>query len=155
MNPNFAKRPSPGPILARVLRYMIHSYRLQFAAVLVCILGSALATLRGTLFLQSLIDDYITPLAQNGGGDFGPLASALISLACVYAAGILCAYGYNRIMVTISQGTMRRLRVELFTRMESLPIRYFDTNAHGDIMSVYTNDVDTLRQFMSQSLPPC
>ena len=153
MNPNFAKRPSPGPILARVLRYMIHSYRLQFAAVLVCILGSALATLRGTLFLQSLIDDYITPLAQNGGGDFGPLASALISLACVYAAGILCAYGYNRIMVTISQGTMRRLRVELFTRMESLPIRYFDTNAHGDIMSVYTNDVDTLRQFMSQSLP--
>lgn len=153
MNPNFAKRPSPGPTLARVLRYMIHSYRFQFAVVLVCILGSALATLRGTLFLQSLIDDYIMPLAQSGGGDFAPLARALASLACVYAAGILCAYGYNRIMVTICQGTMRRLRVELFTRMESLPIRYFDTNAHGDIMSVYTNDVDTLRQFMSQSLP--
>ena len=153
MNPKFEKRPSPGPTLARVLRYMIHSYRFQFAVVLICILGSALATLRGTLFLQSLIDDYILPLAQSGGGDFGPLARALVSLACVYAAGILCAYGYNRIMVNISQGTMRRLRVELFTRMESLPIRYFDTNAHGDIMSVYTNDVDTLRQLMSQSLP--
>ena len=153
MNPKFEKRPSPGPTLARVLRYMIHSYRFQFAVVLVCILGSALATLRGTLFLQSLIDDYILPLAQSGGGDFAPLARALVSLACVYAVGILCAYGYNRIMVTISQGTMRRLRVELFTCMESLPIRYFDTNAHGDIMSVYTNDVDTLRQLMSQSLP--
>ena len=153
MNPKSEKRPGPGPTLARVLRYMIRSYRFPFAVVLVCILGSALATLRGTLFLQSLIDDYILPLAQSGGGDFAPLARALVSLACVYAVGILCAYGYNRIMVTISQGTMRRLRVELFTRMESLPIRYFDTNAHGDIMSVYTNDVDTLRQLMSQSLP--
>ena len=109
--------------------------------------------LQGTLFMQSLIDDYIVPLTQMEQPDFSPLAGALFRVGCVYAIGILCAYAYNRIMVNVSQGTMRSLRVELFEHMESLPIRYFDTHAHGDIMSVYTNDVDTLRQLFSQSIP--
>ncbi len=103
--------------------------------------------------MQSLIDDYIVPLTQMEQPDFSPLAGALFRVGCVYAIGILCAYTYNRIMVNVSQGTMRSLRVELFEHMESLPIRYFDTHAHGDIMSVYTNDVDTLRQLISQSIP--
>ena len=103
--------------------------------------------------MQKLIDDYIVPMTQTADPDFGPLAKALLSLAAIYAIGILCAYAYNRIMVNISQGTLRNLRIELFTHMESLPVRYFDTHAHGDIMSVYTNDVDTLRQLISQSIP--
>ncbi len=140
-------------VLKRVLGYMLRNYKFSFFLVVVCILGSALATLRGTLFMQSLIDDYIIPLAQAQSPDFSSLAAALLSLAAVYGAGILCAYAYNRIMVNISQGTMRNLRVELFSHMESLPIPYFDTHAHGDIMSVYTNDVDTLRQLISQSIP--
>ena len=137
--------------MKRVLGYLLRDYKFPFFMVLVCILGSAPATLRGTLFMQSLIDDYIVPLAQSP--DFSQLAAALVSVAITYGIGILCAYGYNRIMVNVSQGTMRNLRVELFRHMESLPIRYFDTHAHGDIMSIYTNDVDTLRQLMSQSIP--
>ena len=139
--------------MKRVLGYMLKDYKFSFFMVVVCILGSALATLRGTLFMQTLIDEYIVPLTQAETPDFSGPASALVSLAIVYAVGILCAYGYNRIMVNVSQGTMRNLRTELFTHMESLPIRYFDTHPHGDIMSVYTNDVDTLRQLMSQSIP--
>ena len=115
--------------------------------------GTLTSPLQGTLFMQSLIDDYIVPLTQMEQPDFSPLAGALFRVGYVYAAGILCAYAYNRIMVNVSQGTMRSLRVELFEHMESLPIRYFDTHAHGDIMSVYTNDVDTLRQLFSQSIP--
>ncbi len=103
--------------------------------------------------MQSLIDDYIIPLTQSDVHDYGPLAMALLRMIGVYAIGILCAYGYQRIMVNVTQGTMRNLRIELFTHMESLPIRYFDTHKHGDIMSVYTNDVDTLRQLISQSIP--
>lgn len=139
--------------LKKVLAYMIKSYRLAFTVVVLCILGTALATLKGTLFMQKLIDDYIVPMTQTADPDFGPLAKALLSLAAIYAIGILCAYAYNRIMVNISQGTLRNLRIELFTHMESLPVSYFDTHVHGDIMSVYTNDVDTLRQLMSQSIP--
>lgn len=118
----------------RVLGYMLKNYRFSFCLVIVCILGSAVATLSGTLFMQSLIDDYIVPLMQAQSPDFSQLAWALGSLAGVFALGVLCAYGYNRIMVNISQGTMRNLRVELFEHMESLPIRYFDTHAHGDII---------------------
>lgn len=140
-------------ILARILREMIGNYKFSFFMVVVCIIGSALTTLRGTLFMQELIDDYIAPLLQAQTPDFSQLGMALVSLAVTYLIGILCAYGYNRIMVNISQGTMKKIRVELFTHMESLPIKYFDTNAHGDIMSVYTNDVDTLRQLISQSIP--
>ena len=140
-------------ILGRVLGYMLKNYKFSFFMVVVCILGAALATLRGTLFMQSLIDDYILPLTQAQVPDFSSLAYALLKMAGVYAIGILCAYAYNRIMVNVSQGTMRNLRIELFEHMESLPIKYFDTHAHGDIMSVYTNDVDTLRQLISQSIP--
>ena len=139
--------------LGRVLRYMLKNYKGSFCVVVVCTLVSALCTLSGTLFLQSLIDDYILPLTQSAAPDFGPLGWALAQMACVYALGILSSYGYNRIMVNISQGTMRNLRDDLFTHMESLPIQYFDTHAHGDIMSVYTNDVDTLRQVISQTIP--
>ncbi len=140
-------------VMKRVVRYMLKNYKVSFALVVLCILGSALATLRGTLFLQALIDDYIVPLTQSQTPDFSPLAGALFSVAATYLIGIVCAYGYNRIMVNVSQGTMRNLRVELFRHMESLPIRYFDSHAHGDIMSIYTNDVDTLRQLISQSIP--
>ena len=139
--------------LGRVLGYMLKQYKFSCLLVVACILGSALASVQGVLFTQRLIDDYILPLTQSASPDFGPLAGALVRVAAFYAAGILCAYGYNRIMVNVSQGTMRRLREELFTHMESLPIRYFDSHAHGDIMSVYTNDVDTLRQLFSQSVP--
>ena len=139
--------------MKRVLGYMLRDYKFSFLMVAACIFGSALSTLRGTLFLQSLIDDYIVPLTQTRTPDFSGLAAALVSVAFTYGIGILCAYGYNRIMVNVSQGTMRNLRVELFRHMESLPVRYFDTHAHGDIMSIYTNDVDTLRQLMSQSIP--
>ena len=139
--------------MKRVLGYLLRDYKFSFFIVVVCILGSALATLRGTLFMQSLIDDYIVPLTQAQTPDFSKLAAALVAVALTYGIGILCAYGYNRIMVNVSQGTMRNLRVELFQHMESLPIQYFDTHAHGDIMSIYTNDVDTLRQLISQSIP--
>lgn len=143
----------PAAVLGRVLKTMLKNYKGSFVIVVICILGSALATLRGTLFMQTLIDDYIVPMTKTQNPDFSGLAGALLSLAVTYGIGILCAYGYNRIMVNISQGTMRELRIQLFTHMESLPIRYFDTHAHGDIMSVYTNDVDTLRQLISQSIP--
>ena len=139
--------------MKRVLGYLLRDYKFAFFIVVVCILGSALATLRGTLFMQSLIDDYIVPLTQAQTPDFSKLAAALVAVALTYGIGILCAYGYNRIMVNVSQGTMRNLRVELFQHMESLPIRYFDTHAHGDIMSIYTHDVDILRQLISQSIP--
>lgn len=139
--------------MKRVLGYLLRDYKFAFFIVVICILGSALATLRGTLFMQSLIDDYIVPLTQAQTPDFSKLAAALVAVALTYGIGILCAYGYNHIMVNVSQGTMRNLRVELFQHMESLPIRYFDTHAHGDIMSIYTNDVDTLRQLISQSIP--
>ena len=143
----------PLRILKRVMGYMLKNYKFSFFMVVVCIFGTALATLRGTLFMQALIDDYIIPLTKTADPDFGPLAAALLSVAVTYGIGILCAYAYTRIMVNVSQGTMRSLRIQLFTHMESLPIRYFDTHAHGDIMSVYTNDVDTLRQLISQSIP--
>ena len=139
--------------MKRVLGYMLRNYKFSFLIVVICILGSVLATLRGTLFMQSLIDDYIVPLTQAQTPDYTALAGALLSVGATYGLGILCAYSYNRIMVNVSQGTMRNLRIELFRHMESLPIRYFDTHAHGDIMSVYTNDADTLRQLMSQSIP--
>lgn len=137
----------------RILAYIFKYYKGSCLVVAVSIIVSALATLSATLFMEELIDSYIVPLLSAAVPDFGPLARRLLSLAAVLAAGIVCAYAYNRIMVNVSQGTMKRIRTELFSHMEALPIRYFDTHAHGDIMSVYTNDVDTLRQLISQSLP--
>ena len=140
-------------VLKRVLRYMLHSYAPAFALVVLCILISAVATVVAATFPQILVDDYITPMLRSGSRDFSGLAADLAQLACLMGVGILAAFGYNRIMVSVSQGTMRRLRDDLFHGMEALPIQYFDTHAHGDIMSVYTNDVDTLRQLLSQSIP--
>ena len=132
---------------------MLHYYKIPFIIVVVCILITAIATVIGATFPQTLVDDYITPMLQNGSDDFSGLAKDLFQLACIMAVGVITAFSYNRIMVNVSQGTMRRLRDDLFRRMEALPIKYFDTHAHGDIMSVYTNDVDTLRQLLSQSIP--
>lgn len=141
------------PLLKRVLGIMLREYKAQFGLVVVLILGAALATLRGTLFMRDLVDVYIKPMIGMESPDFGPLAYALLSLALVYLIGLLCSYGYNRIMAVISQGTLKKIRIQLFSQMESLPIKYFDTTPHGDIMSVYTNDVDTLRQLIGQSIP--
>lgn len=143
--------------LKRVLAYVMKSYGAAFAIVVICILITAGTTLYGTLFMKQLVDGYIIPLTeQKAAGlepDFAPLAHAIIKLACIYAVGIVTAYTYNRIMVNITQGTLRNIRNELFEKMEKLPIKYFDTHAHGDIMSIYTNDIDTLRQLISQSIP--
>ena len=140
-------------LINRVIRYMLHYYKYPFLLVIVCILITAITTVVGATFPQTLVDDYITPMLQNGTDDFSGLASDLIRLACIMGVGVITAFSYNRIMVNVSQGTMRHLRDDLFRRMESLLIKYFDTHAHGDIMSVYTNDVDTLRQLLSQSIP--
>ena len=132
---------------------MLHYYKIPFLFVIACILITAIATVVGATFPQTLVDDYITPMLANGSRDFSGLAADLVRLACVMGLGVITAFTYNRIMVNVSQGTMLHLRDDLFRRMESLPIKYFDTHAHGDIMSVYTNDVDTLRQLLSQSIP--
>ncbi len=140
-------------LISRVIRYMLHYYKYPFLLVIACILITAIATVVGATFPQTLVDDYITPMLESGSNDFSGLASDLIRLACIMGIGVITAFSYNRIMVNVSQGTMRHLRDDLFRRMEALPIKYFDTHAHGDIMSVYTNDVDTLRQLLSQSIP--
>ena len=144
---------NPLPLMKRLIGYILKNYKFSCIMVLVGIVVSALTTLCATLFIQKLIDNYIIPLTISAVPDYSPLASALIKLSAVLMAGVLCSYLYNRIMVNVGQGTMKRLRNELFTNMESLPIKYFDTHAHGDIMSVYTNDIDTLRQLISQSIP--
>lgn len=148
----YSAEKSMGTLL-RLLGYMIKNYKVLFLLVCVCVVAAALATLNGTLFMQTLIDDYIVPMTQGQSQDFSALAGALCSLAAIYLIGILCSFAYNRLMVNMSQGTMCSLRTELFSHMQSLPIQYFDTHAHGDIMSVYTNDIDTLRQLMSQTIP--
>ena len=152
MNPKM-NRGNPTQVLNRVLRYMLRYYKFQFLLVVLCILVSATANVSGTSFPQTLIDDYVVPMLNSGSTDFSGLWQAVVRLSCLLALGVVASYGYNRIMVTISQGTMRHLRDDLFHRMEALPIKYFDTHSHGDIMSVYTNDIDTLRQLMSQSIP--
>ena len=140
-------------VLKRVFRYMMHYYKLPFTMVVLCILISAIASVIGATFPQTLVDDYIVPMLQTGSTDFSGLGHAMIRLICILAVGVLAAYGYNRIMANVTQGTMHHLRNDLFGKMEKLPIKYFDTHAHGDIMSVYTNDIDTLRQLISQSIP--
>lgn len=150
---NGGKSADPKKSLGKVLRYVMEKYKAACVIVVIGIIISALGILTMTLFMQTLIDQYIMPLMGQADPDFTPLANRLIKLGVVLAAGIISTYAYNRIMVTVSQGTMKRLRVQLFSHMESLPIKYFDTHAHGDIMSVYTNDVDTLRQLISQGIP--
>lgn len=150
---NKAFTQNPLIILKRVMAYVLKNYKFPFIAVILAIIISAITTLCSNLFIQRLIDDYILPLLQSAVPDYNPLAQALLKLSAILAVGVFCAYAFNRIMVNISQGTLKRLRIELFENMESLPIKYFDTHAHGDIMSVYTNDIDTLRQVIGQSIP--
>ena len=143
----------PSKIIKRLMKIILKNYAPHCIIVLLCIFGAAFVNVQGTLFMQKLIDDYIIPLMSQSSPDFGPLISALVKLAMFYVAGVLMTFTYNRIMVYVSQGTMKKIRVDLFTHMESLPIKYFDTHAHGDIMSIYTNDTDTLRQMIGQSMP--
>ena len=137
----------------RLMGYIFKKYGIHCFLVVIMIFISVLANVQGTMFTKNLIDDYITPLLTSSHPDFGPLAYAIGKVAGFYGIGVLSSYTYNRIMVEVTQGTLRNLRNDLFTRMERLPIRYFDTHAHGDIMSIYTNDIDTLRQMISQSIP--
>ncbi|MBU3819568.1 MAG: ABC transporter ATP-binding protein/permease [Candidatus Faecalibacterium intestinavium] len=147
------KVENPGKLLSRIMKEVMKNYTPHCLVVLVCIFLSAFANVRASLFLKTLVDDYIQPMTSQQVPDFGPLAGALCKIGVIYALGILAAWANARIMVNVTQGTMRNIRVELFSHMETLPIRYFDTHPHGDIMSVYTNDVDTLRQMISQSIP--
>lgn len=139
--------------LKRVFQFLMKNYALQFIIVFVCIIISVLANVQGTLFMQTLIDDYITPMVKSGSRDFGPLANAIRRVIIFYAIGVMATYAQNFIMVYVGQGALKKLRDEMFEHMERLPISYFDTHAHGDIMSTYTNDIDTLRQLISQSIP--
>ena len=147
------KVENPGRLLKRIMAEVFQHYLPHCILVLICIVVSALANVQASLFLQTLIDDYIIPMTQQQDPSFAPLAGALMRVGCIYVVGILAAWLNARIMVNVTQGTLRNLRIQLFTHMESLPIRYFDTHPHGDTMSVYTNDVDTLRQMLSQSIP--
>lgn len=142
-----------GKTVKRLLKYITANYRGRFLAVLVCIVISAVVGVVGSLFIKTLIDDYITPLLTQKNPSFGPLAIMLVKMACVYALGILGTFLYNRLMITIAQGVLKKIRDDMFSHMQTLPIRYFDTHTHGDIMSYYTNDTDTLRQMIAQSIP--
>ena len=139
-------------VVKRLMSYIGH-YKLRFAAVLICIVVNALAMVSCSLYLQTLIDSYITPLLQAATPYFAPLFRSILIMGCIYAVGILACLFYNRTMVSIAQGTLKRIRDEMFEHMQTLPIRYFDTHTHGDIMSHYTNDTDTLRQMLAQSIP--
>ncbi|MBQ7148857.1 MAG: ABC transporter ATP-binding protein [Pseudobutyrivibrio sp.] len=140
-------------VLGRLIKYVGQRYKFQLLIVIVCIFLAVISNARGTAFMQELIDAYIIPMIESGSTDFGPLASALVQLIAFYAVGILATFAYNYIMIFVAQGSLRDLRNEMFDEMEDLPIRYFDSHAHGDIMSIYTNDIDTLRQMISQSFP--
>ena len=144
---------NPGKVFKRIIGFVAKNYLLQCIVVLVCIVLTVFSTIQGTMFTKTLIDQYIMPLMQQTVPDYTQLLHAIIRVACFYAVGVIAAYVNTRMMVYVTQGTMRSLRDELFVHMESLPIKYFDTHAHGDIMSIYTNDVDTLRQMISQSIP--
>ena len=150
---NYKRNVNTSEVLKRVIGYMIRYYKVPFIMVIVCIIITAVATVVGASFPQKLVDDYIEPMLLSGSKYFSGLLSDIKRLVIIMAVGVISAFSYNRIMVNVGQGTMRNLRDDLFHKMESLPIKYFDTNAHGDIMSVYTNDIDTLRQLLSQSIP--
>jgi ATP-binding cassette subfamily B protein len=149
------KVENPGKIFKRIMKYVGQFYGVHCGIVLVCIIVSALANVQGTMFMRDLIDVYITPMVKSASHDYSGLLAAVIRVAAFYLVGVLASFVQARLMVYVTQGTLKKLRVEMFNHMESLPIKYFDTNAHGDIMSLYTNDIDTLRQLISQSIPQC
>ena len=144
---------NPGELFLRLMKYELKDYKFHCISVVVLIVVSVLCNVQGTMFMKNLIDEYITPFLLSDNPNFTPLAHAIAKVAAFYALGVLATFGYNRLMVNVTQGTLRNLRNDLFSHMEKLPIKYFDTHAHGDIMSVYTNDIDTLRQMISQSMP--
>ena len=147
------KIENPGLIFKRLMGIIMKKYGVLYGIVVVCIFLNVFATLQGTMFLKTLIDDFITPLLSQTTPDYGPLLQAMMKVAVFYGIGIVAAYLQNRLLITISQGSIKFIRDDLFDHMQDLPIRYFDTHSHGDIMSTYTNDIDTLRQLISQSLP--
>lgn len=132
----------------RLLSYIIRNSRLMFITVCIAVVLSTTANVLGSMFTQVVIDDYITPLLSVTDPDYSGLLKAIISMGCIYIIGIVCTIIYNRMMVTISQGCLKHIRDDMFYHMQSLPIKYFDTHTHGDVMSHYTNDTDTLRQFI-------
>ena len=144
---------NPGRLLKRLMGMLMKHYGVAIIIVAICIIINVLANVQGTMFMQRLIDDYITPLLKSETKNYTPLLHAIGRVACFYGIGIIASYSYNRIMVNVTQGMLKTFRDSMFTKMEQLPIKYFDTHAHGDIMSMYTNDTDTLRQMISQSMP--
>ena len=144
---------NPGRLLKRLMGMLMKHYGAVIIIVAICIIINVLANVQGTMFMQRLIDDYITPLLKSETKNYTPLLHAIGRVACFYGIGIIASYSYNRIMVNVTQGMLKTFRDSMFTKMEQLPIKYFDTHAHGDIMSMYTNDTDTLRQMISQSMP--
>lgn len=147
------KIKNPGKLFARLIGFIFKKYLPACIIVVICIFVSVLANVQGTMFTKNLIDDYIVPLLKTGNPDYGPLLAAMGRVAVFYGIGVISTFAYSKIMIYVSQGTIKNLRVELFSHMQDLPIQYFDSHAHGDIMSIYTNDIDTLRQLISQSLP--
>lgn len=147
------KIKNPGKLFTRLMGFVFKNYLVACIAVVICIFISVLANIQGTMFTKNLIDDYIVPLLQSDVPDYSDLLAAMGRVAVFYAIGVISTFVYNKIMIYVSQGTIKNLRIELFSHMQDLPIRYFDSHAHGDIMSIYTNDIDTLRQLISQSLP--
>ncbi|WP_029322186.1 ABC transporter ATP-binding protein [Butyrivibrio sp. AE3004] len=147
------KIKNPGKLFTRLMSYVLKNYAIHLFIVVISIILAVVASVQGTLFTKTLIDSYITPLMGQANPDYGPLAKAIGNVIIFYAIGVVASFVQARLMIYVGQGTLRNLRIELFEHMESLPIKYFDTHAHGDIMSIYTNDIDTLRQMISMSLP--
>ena len=147
------KSKDPIKTLKRLLAYIMKRYKFRYLFVLVCIAISSVVQVIGTMFMKTLIDDYILPMVDGRMASFQPLIEALTTMACIYVIGIICTYTYNIMMMYIAQGVLKGIRDDMFAHMETLPIKYFDTHQHGDIMSHYTNDTDTLRQMVSQSIP--
>ncbi len=144
---------NPGKVFKRLMGYVLKNYAVHYVFVIICIIGNVFASVQGTLFTQTLIDDYILPMIGQPNPDFSGLLGAIGRVGCFYLIGVICAFLQARILVNVTQGTLRDLRNDMFEHMEKLPIKYFDTHTHGDIMSMYTNDIDTLRQMISQSIP--
>ena len=153
---NVGPRPKlkdPGKILKRVFGFILEDYKLHLVIVLLGIIGSVLCNVRGMMFTKTLVDDYITPMIGVKDPDFGPLLAAMAKMAAIYVLGVVCAFTQNKTMIYVTQGTLKKIRIGLFSKMEKLPIKYFDTHSHGNIMSVYTNDVGSLRQMISMAMP--
>jgi ABC-type multidrug transport system fused ATPase/permease subunit len=147
------KVENPGKIFKRLMAYVLKRYGIHYSVVILCIFGSVFASVQGTLFTRTLIDDYIVPMIGRQNPDFTNLLHAILRVGSFYMIGIVCAFVQARVMAYVTQGCLKMLRDDMFAHMEKLPVKYFDTHAHGDIMSLYTNDIDTLRQMVSQSIP--